>query len=128
GPPSRTAPGSPPAEARCDFMLSRLLVCGVCGGWMSGWRPPYASHVVVYRCSRAVAAGADRCRLNTVNEAEVLACVLETLKGYFLNPDFIRRLRAKAAELDGADASEGRRDAQRAELAQIDKKLARAMK
>jgi DNA invertase Pin-like site-specific DNA recombinase len=114
-----------PLPERGGFLLSKLLVCDACGGWMCGHRDRRDKRgLVVYRCGRAVAEG--RCRLNIVAEEEVALKIIAALKERFLSPSFLDRLRAEARRIDELAAAPGTAKALADEIAGLDRKLDRA--
>jgi site-specific DNA recombinase len=110
-----------PLRGRGDFLLTKLLICGACGGPMVGGRDRAGR--VIYQCSQARNLGT--CRLNTVREAEVVCRVIDTLECKFLNPAFLDRLREKVRELQRESSSEEAVARLRGERASLEKDIAR---
>jgi DNA invertase Pin-like site-specific DNA recombinase len=120
---------STPCPGRGDFLLSRLLVCGGCGGWMNAWRKRKRKGLpdaVFYRCSRSQRRGT--CMPHIVVEEEVVRGVLGALKTRFLSPEFLARLRAEARRMDEVAAQPGTAQALKEEIDALTKKVERAKK
>jgi site-specific DNA recombinase len=121
---SRNRTRTTPAPNRGDFLFGGLLVCGACGGPMSGHRNG-PGKPTFYRCTRAMGTAQNHCHNNLVKESEVLDHALGALEGMFLSPSFMSRCLKVARELE-AGASDGKRIQHlRSELDGLDKDIAR---
>lgn len=114
-----------PSPNRGEFLLGGLLVCGSCGGSMSGHREAKGKSAS-YRCTKAMATAQNHCRNNLVKEAEVLDHVLAALEGNFLSPEFLALCRKAAREMEEQTGGEKRVAALRGELATLEKDVLRA--
>lgn len=75
-----------------DFKLTKLLVCGRCGGFM------YGSHqykTVVYRCGTYAQRGTKGCDANTIHEAPLLRAIATRLQDGLVHPETLAALRAE---------------------------------
>ena len=120
------------------FLLSRLLVCHRCGGWMTGLtrHAPYKPGVA-YVCSTYVAHGPGACVRCEVREEWVVKQVIAELRAGLLHPENIdgfrdvlrERLReqrsdANLSRLRGeVKALEGRLSQARARLVEVSKDM-----
>jgi site-specific DNA recombinase len=72
------------------FILTGKMVCGICGAAVTGatggrksqsWR--------YYRCCRSKSAGPSACNLGAIAQWKAEGAVIQAIKDYFINPEFI---------------------------------------
>lgn len=114
-----------PAPNRGDFLLTKLLFCGSCGGPMCGHRNG-PGKPAFYRCQRAMATAQNHCQHNLVKESEVLDSILAALEKQFLDPRFLDLCVREAQKLDDEATDSRRVNALRAELTALDRDIDRA--
>jgi DNA invertase Pin-like site-specific DNA recombinase len=83
-----------------DFALSRLLVCGHCGGSLVGITDHGKRN---YVCGGYLAHGKGHCKRNTAPERLILDVLLRELQKAFLHPDNLQRLRQEVREMEAAE-------------------------
>jgi site-specific DNA recombinase len=81
------------------FVLTRLLVCGHCGGYLLG---ATRKGERIYSCGNYIRYGKARCNLHTTREAPLVQLLLRKLQQLFLDPDNLGRLRREIAEQESA--------------------------
>ncbi len=84
------------------FVLSKLLVCGHCGHYLSG---ATVRGKRIYMCAGYLNYGRDFCHKNTLQEAPLLRYLVEQLQRAFLNPTNLERLRQEVRQLEEAARS-----------------------
>lgn len=108
-------------ESKTPFLLTGKVVCGVCGSAVTGstggrknqsWR--------YYRCGKAKSAGPSACSLGSVAQWKLEGAVIQAIKDYFVNPEFIAEVLADFRER--AQMDDGSR---RNRLAEVEKGLKR---
>jgi DNA invertase Pin-like site-specific DNA recombinase len=102
------------------FVLTRLLVCGHCGGFMLGCT---RKGVHVYSCGRAIQYGKGVCNLNTIQEAPLVRLLLRKLQDAFLDPANMKKLRDEVRAQDEAAKSEGNLQALEKRAGQLKRKI-----
>ncbi|HEY7309514.1 MAG TPA: recombinase family protein [Gemmataceae bacterium] len=114
-----------PAPNRGDFLLTKLLFCGACGGPMVGHRNG-PGKPAFYRCQRAMDTAQHHCQNNLVKESEVLDNILAALEEQFLDPRFLDLCVREAQKMDEETMDSRRVNALRAELTALDRDIDRA--
>jgi site-specific DNA recombinase len=114
-----------PIKDRGDFLLTKLLTCGSCGGPMVGHRNGRGKPAF-YRCQRAMDTAQNHCRNNLVKESEVLDNVLAALEEQLLDARFLDLCVRHAEELDEREHDGRKVNALRSELASLNRDIDRA--
>lgn len=109
-----------PLRGRGDFLFSKLIFCGACGGPMSGTRTP--AKRPYYRCSRASAVGV--CSPGNVYEDEILSHVVRAMERV-TSPEHTERCIAAANALDREAAADEATARLRAEVTSLTRDIDR---
>jgi DNA invertase Pin-like site-specific DNA recombinase len=86
-----------------DFVLTKMLTCGHCGGLLLG---ATRKGNRVYSCGTYIRYGKDRCGLHTVRESVIVRLLIRKLQELFLDPDNLAALRAEMRSLEESNKSE----------------------
>lgn len=76
----RTGEATSPTLDRGAFLLSRLLVCGHCGSWMTGFLRPQGKRENAYVCARYMQHGTAGCVRCEVRETDAVNRLIEELR------------------------------------------------
>jgi site-specific DNA recombinase len=105
------------------FVLTRLLVCSHCGGYMLGGTRRGRR---VYVCGTYHEYGVGHCHKNTIHERPLVELLLRKLQETFLDPDNLSALRREVAEVQDALRGDENRDGLRKELGALEAKIRKA--
>lgn len=106
------------------FKLSKMLVCGACGGWMAGFTDNRAGGRK-YRCGSYYQWGRAACTANTVSEDVVVRLIADQVEGWFLNPAKLAEVREDVRRQEMQMADPGTRRALERRLADLDGRIDR---
>jgi DNA invertase Pin-like site-specific DNA recombinase len=127
-----------PQQARGDWLLSGMLVCGHCGSLLVGkssWHRNTKRRRRIYICNSYQRWGKSGCQCHYVYEAQILDVLVRKLQEDFLNPDNLVRLReelhrhaAQTSKQEGAEEARLRRQIETLDrdIAEGNKNMARA--
>jgi DNA invertase Pin-like site-specific DNA recombinase len=119
-------PGEP-APRPGDFLLSRLLVCGRCGGWMTGARRPKGCRPgTFYVCSNYVAHATAACVRCPVDEDKVTRQVIAELRRGLLDPERLDWLQGQLEARTREQRSDKNLGRLKADAARLEGRLSKA--
>jgi site-specific DNA recombinase len=113
-------------NAKKDFALTGLLVCGNCGWRLTGTTQ---NGVRYYRCGRYHHSGKAACSSNTIKEEKVVAVLIAKLQEFVFNPEVLAELKAETRrqEEQTRRVADGRAPELRRRIAELDRMIAKGI-